>query len=704
MAVIGQIRKRSGLLIIIVGVALAAFVLGDFLQPRSGRRSNDIGVVAGENIPYPQYAQVAEEQMELLRRNQNKDRLTPEEIFQTRIQAWNQMVGDVILGQEYEALGLGLSPEELFDQVQGPQPHAYILQYFRDPETNQYNPELVRNYLRNLDNMEQEGRDQWLMLERAIKEDRLTQKYRNLLNKAFYMPKALLAKDYERKTTTATARLMGVRFNTIPDEQVSLADSDYEAYYQENKHKYTQEEARDVDYVLFDVRPSADDIAAAEEEISQIYQEIGNIEDIEAYVNANSDERYDSTFKMQGDLSLTLDTVMFRAEPGLVLGPYFENGQYKVAKLIAKEMRPDSMRASHILISYQGAFRAQENISRTKDAAQRLADSLQGVATANPGMFEALARQYSEDGTAAENGGDLDWFADQTMVGPFNQAVLDGNVGDITVTETPFGYHIIQITGKKAPVEKVRVAIVSRALEPSAETFQDAYTQASIFAGTYNTLDAFNAAVAEQGLNKRSANDLKKMDNRIPGIENPRAIIQWAFMEETQEGMVSPIFDVDGSYVVAALRARKEEGVPTLAQIKPTIEPLVLREKKGQMLMDRVKAIQGDIYQLASELSVKVDTIQNISFLSANLPGFGPEPRLIGTLFASEEGQQSEALQGENAVYVYIVDRFNPAPPKEDYTVEKQQLVRTFENKVNQQYFDVLQKLNEIEDNRHLYF
>ena len=704
MAVIGQIRKRSGLLIIIVGVALAAFVLGDFLQPRSGRRSNDIGVVAGENIPYPQYAQVAEEQMELLRRNQNKDRLTPEEIFQTRIQAWNQMVGDVILGQEYEALGLGLSPEELFDQVQGPQPHAYILQYFRDPETNQYNPELVRNYLRNLDNMEQEGRDQWLMLERAIKEDRLTQKYRNLLNKAFYMPKALLAKDYERKTTTATARLMGVRFNTIPDEQVSLADSDYEAYYQENKHKYTQEEARDVDYVLFDVRPSADDIAAAEEEISQIYQEIGNIEDIEAYVNANSDERYDSTFKMQGDLSLTLDTVMFRSEPGLVLGPYFENGQYKVAKLIAKEMRPDSMRASHILISYQGAFRAQENISRTKDAAQRLADSLQGVATANPGMFEALARQYSEDGTAAENGGDLDWFADQTMVGPFNQAVLDGNVGDIIVTETPFGYHIIQITGKKAPVEKVRVAIVSRALEPSAETFQDAYTQASIFAGTYNTLDAFNAAVAEQGLNKRSANDLKKMDNRIPGIENPRAIIQWAFMEETQEGMVSPIFDVDGSYVVAALRARKEEGVPTLAQIKPTIEPLVLREKKGQMLMDRVKAIQGDIYQLASELSVKVDTIQNISFLSANLPGFGPEPRLIGTLFASEEGQQSEALQGENAVYVYIVDRFNPAPPKEDYTVEKQQLVRTFENKVNQQYFDVLQKLNEIEDNRHLYF
>jgi peptidyl-prolyl cis-trans isomerase D len=704
MAVIGQIRKRSGLLIIIVGIALAAFVLGDFLQPRSGRRSNDIGVIAGENIPYPQFAKVADEQMELLRQNQNKDRLTPEEIFQTRLQAWNQMIGEVILGNEYEALGLTVSPEELFDQVQGTQPHAYILQYFRDPETNQYNPELVRNYLRNLDNMEQEGRDQWLLLEKAIKEDRLTQKYRNLMTKAFYMPKALLAKDYEWKTTTATARVLGLRFNSIPDEQLSLTDADYEAYYNKHKHKYEQEESRDLDYVVFDVQPSAEDIAAAETEINQIYREFGDVEEIEAYVNANSDERYDSTFKMQGELSFTLDTLMFQSEPGALAGPYFENGEYKVARLIAKEMRPDSMRASHILIAYRGAFRAAENVTRSKTEAEALADSLKAVVQTNPGMFEALARQYSEDGTAMENGGDLDWFADQTMVGPFNQAVLEGNVGDITEAETPFGYHIIQITGKKAPVEKVRVAIITRTLEPSAKTYQDAYTQASIFAGENNTLAAFNAAVAEQGLNKRSANNLKKMDNRIPGIDNPRAIIQWAFMDDTKQGMVSPIFDVDGSYVVAALRELKEDGIPSLAQLKPTIEPLVMREKKGQMLLERVNAVQGDLNQIAAGLESRVDTVQNISFMSANLPGFGPEPRLIGSIFASEPGQQSEAHQGENAVYLYVVDRFNPAPPKEDYTVEKQQLVRTFENKVNQQYFDVLQKLNSIKDYRHLYF
>ena len=140
MALIGQIRKRSGLLIVIIGVALAAFVLGDFLNPRSGRQSVDVGVIAGENISYQEFSEKSEEQLELMRQRQEKDRLTPEEIFQTRQMTWNQMVNQIIMGKEYEKLGLRLTPDELFDQVQGPDPHTYILQNFRDPNTNMYDP------------------------------------------------------------------------------------------------------------------------------------------------------------------------------------------------------------------------------------------------------------------------------------------------------------------------------------------------------------------------------------------------------------------------------------------------------------------------------------------------------------------------------------------------------------------------------------
>ncbi|HRY98042.1 MAG TPA: peptidylprolyl isomerase [Bacteroidales bacterium] len=704
MAVIGQIRKRSGILIIIVGIALASFVLGDFLSPRQGRRSNNIGMVNGEALTYMDFSTRSEEQMELVRQNQNKDKLSPDEMFQIRQQTWNEMLSEVILGEEYKKLGLSVTPEELFDQVQGPEPHAYILQYFRDPQTNMYNPELVRNYLRNLDQMEPEAKNQWLLLEKAIKQDRITAKYRNLLGKAYYMPSAFAKMDYELRNTGLSARVIGLRYDIIPNDQVSLTDADYQAYYEENKFRYEQEESRDIDYVVFNVAPSPEDIAQAEKDIAEINAEFGAASDVADYVNANSDERYDSTYKTRGSLSPTLDSVMFSAPVGAVVGPFFENQQYQIARLIDRQARPDSMKASHLLIAYQGAFNAQEGVSRTKDQAKALADSLSGILRPNVAMFEAAARQYSNDPSVKDNGGNLDWFADQSMVGPFNDAVLKGKVGDVTVAETPFGYHVIHITGKKEPVQKVRVAIVKRSLEASSNTFQDIYTKASQFAGENNTAEAFEAAVTAQGLNKLSATDIKKMDSRIPGLTSPRAVIQWAFMEETEKGSVSTVFDVEGSFVVALLKEVREEGIAPLEQIKTRIEPLVIREKKAKMLIDRFTSAKGDLNQMAATLGAKVDTLTNVSFASANLPAFGPEPEVVGGMFSASAGAVSSPVQGNMAVYVYQVDAVTPPPAKEDLSQESLMLRRVFENKVAQLYFEVIQDLSDIEDNRYMYF
>ncbi|MBE0641485.1 MAG: peptidylprolyl isomerase, partial [Bacteroidales bacterium] len=654
--------------------------------PRQGRRSNDIGLVNGENLTYMNFSSRSEEQMELVRKNQNKDKLSPDEMFQIRQQTWNEMLSEIILGKEYEELGLALTAEELFDQVQGAEPHAYILQYFRDPQTNMYNPELVRNYLRNLDQMEPEAKQQWLILEKAIKQYRLTAKYRNLLGKAYYIPSAFAKMDYELRNTITNARVVGLRYDVIPNDQVTLTDEDYEAYYEENKFRYEQEESRDIDYVMFNVGPSEEDIAQAEKEINDIYAEFGAVTEVADYVNANSDERYDSTYKIRGSLSPTLDSMMFSAPVGTVVGPFLENQQYQIARLIDRQARPDSMRASHLLIAFQGAFNAQEGVTRTKDQAQMLADSLKAVAQANPVMFEALARQYSNDPSANENGGDLDWFADQSMVGPFNDAVLKGKVGDITVAETPFGFHVINITGKKEPVQKVRVAIVKRSLDASSKTFQDIFTKASQFAGENTTAEAFDAAVAQQGLNKLSATDIKKMDSRLPGVTSPRPVIQWAFLEETQKGDVSPVFDVDGSFVVAMLKEVKEEGIAPLDLIRARIEPLVIREKKAKMLMERFNSAKGDIQQMAVALNAKVDTVNNVSFASANLPGFGPEPKLVGEMFSAAAGKVSNPVQGNMAVYVYVVDAITAPPAKEDLTQENMMLRRMFENKVSQLY------------------
>ena len=213
MALIGTIRKQSGLLIVIIGVALAAFVLGDFLKPRSGRQAVNIAEVLGEDITYTQFDARYEQNLENQKRNQNTDNLTAEETFRLKQQTYDQIVQKIVLDDQYEELGLVVSAEELFDQLQGDEPHSYILQYFKDPETQQYDPELVRNYMKQLGEMDAASRSQWETFVEAVKEDRLKTKYKNLITKGYFMPDTLMYKDYVERKAAANVRLVGVKYN-----------------------------------------------------------------------------------------------------------------------------------------------------------------------------------------------------------------------------------------------------------------------------------------------------------------------------------------------------------------------------------------------------------------------------------------------------------------------------------------------------------
>jgi len=199
MAIIGKIRKHSGLAVIIIGVAIAAFVIGDFGK-KSYKGTNEIGSVNGEAIPIMDFNNKVDGTLEIQKENSKAEKITDEETYNIRQSTWNTMVKDILMGNEYEQLGLIVSPEELFDQVQGKNPHRYILQYFKDPKTNMYDPALVLNYLKNLDKMEPKARDQWLRFETAIKDDRLQTKYNNLVSKGYYVPKAFLRKEFQNES------------------------------------------------------------------------------------------------------------------------------------------------------------------------------------------------------------------------------------------------------------------------------------------------------------------------------------------------------------------------------------------------------------------------------------------------------------------------------------------------------------------------
>lgn len=704
MAVIGTIRKQSGLLIIIVGIALAAFVLGDFLKPRSNRTAINVAEVLDEEISYSQFDVKYEQNLEAQKRNQNKENLTADEIFRLKQQTWDQLIEQIVLENEYNKLGLTVSAEELFDQIQGDEPHAYILQYFKDPETNEYDPELVRNYIKQLEQMDAATRSQWDVFVNAIKEDRLRTKFKNLISKAYFMPDTFMYLDYKDKNTSANIRIAGSRYNTIADSVVTVTDKDFQNYYEDYKQNYKQEASRDIDYVIFDVKPSPQDRKRIQDDVISIFDAFKTTDNVPLFVNAESDNRYDSTFFKQGELPVKIDSVMFNSPVGTFYDPYIENNAWHMAKLVDVQMRPDSMKATHILIGYAGAMMAGEGVTRTKDQAQALADSLLNVVKSSSTNISVLAVDFSDDPSSAENQGDLGWFADGSMVYPFNQAVLTNDVGEFTIAESNFGYHVIKVTDKQKPVKKVRVAIVDVEINPSQETFQNVFTTASEFQGRATDLESFDTLAISMGLNKRSAPNLQAMGNRIAGLDYPRGIIQWTFIEGIDVGSISPVFTLEDKYVVAIVTKVNEEGIPTLDEIKDRLRPLIVTDLKGDIMVEKMKEAAGqssDIYQIAAKLNTKVDTVENVTLNMRNIAGYGNEANVLGYVLTTEPAGLSQPIKGNNAAFVVIVDELNKPKEGEDYKVYERQLLNNFVSKVNNNSFvKTLEEKADIVDNR----
>ena len=704
MAVIGTIRKQSGLLIIIIGVALAAFVLGDFLKPRSSRAVVNVAEVLDEDISYSQFDARYEQNLEAQKRNQNKETLTSEEVFRLKQQTWDQLIEQIVLQNEYNKLGLVVSAEELFDQIQGDEPHSYILQYFKDPQTNEYDPELVRNYIKQLDQMDANSRSQWDVFVEAIKEDRIRSKYKSLISQAYFMPDTFMYYDFNDKKATAKIRLVGARYNTIDDSLVTVTDQDFQKYYTDYKQNYEQDASRDIDYVIFDVKPSSKDRKTIREDVFSIFEAFKTSDNVPLFVNAESDNRFDSTFFKQGELPVRIDSLMLNSPVGAFYDPYIEDNSWHMAKLVDIQFRPDSMKASHILIGYTGAMMAGEDVTRTKEEAMALADSLLNVVKSSSGDINALAKDFSDDPSSAENAGDMGWFADGSMVYPFNQAVLTNNVGEYTIAESMFGYHVIKITDKQDPIKKVRVAMVDVGISPSQETFQEIFTKASEFQGRATDLNSFDTLATSLGLNKRSAPNLIAMGNRIAGLDYPRGVIQWTFIEGIDIGSISPVFTMEDKYVVAIVTKVTEKGIPTIEEIKDIMEPLIVKDLKGDIMLEQMKEKVGqssDIYQIAEKLSSKVDTVENVTFNMRNIAGYGNEANILGSVFTMEPNVLSQPIKGNNAAFYVIVDAIDKPKEEEDYKIYERQLLMNFKAKVNNNSFTkTLEEEADVVDNR----
>ena len=702
MAAIEKIRRHSGLLIAIIGIALLAFVLQDLFQSQGRNTGPSVAVVDGDKISVRDYEQLKDRNLESRKSSSNNNNLSSAETYSIYNNTLEEMIKENLMTKEYDAAGIGITSEELMDQLTGDKPHEWVVQSFSD--ANGFDPQRVNEYLQNLSSLPAEYYDRWLDFEKALKQNRLETKFDNLVKASYFLPTALAQKYYENKNMKASADIIALRYTTIPDSTVTVTDADNKAFYAENKYRYETDERRDIEYVVFEIKPSLEDRQEALKAVQDMRADFVATENVASFVNANSDKRYDSTWMGRKDVPEQIEQSIFDNGNGVgyVFGPYENEDAFNLVRIVDMQNRPDSLKASHILIGYKGAYGSQDTIS--KDQAEAKANELLAqlkAAKNNDELFAQMAAEYNTDATK-DKGGDLDWFTDGAMVPQFNEYVVNNPVGSLGVVETMFGYHVVKVTGKTQPQPKVRLAYLTHEITSSTKTYQNIYAEANKFVTENRTYDQFNKAIEEQGLTKRTMPRMNKSTYQIAGIDNPREIVRWAFDEKTKKGDVSEkIFELDNMLVVAALTGVVHEGYAPLEAILDQAKYQILNKKKGEIAVEKMKACGNDVNRMVSELGAESTTVSDITLDSRVLGNFGVEADIVGTLLGMKEGEEVGPIAGNSSAFIIKNVRFTQPAATNNYSDIIREKTSQFTNKVvSGNVYNALRNQAKIKDNR----
>jgi peptidyl-prolyl cis-trans isomerase D len=720
MATLERIRQRSGLLIIVIGFAMMAFILTDLLGS-GGVLFNDtssIGKVNGSKISREEFASRIEE---LKATNPQYAQLTSKQLADF---VWNNLLREKIMGKEFKTLGFVVTEDELFFEIKK---NEQIRQAFTNPNTGIFDESQLRQYIRNISEQRETDREaaemwqQWIGFEKGMREQTQVMKYNKAVEKGFYNPKALAQKDFFASNQTYEMQFVQLTYAAIADSTIAVTDNELRAYIKANKNKFKQLNARNIEFVNFPIAASAEDKEEARQELialltdkerfnttlneTEVILGFANANDDSSFVANNSDASVDMSFHLAGELNMNIDTVFFKSPVGTIVGPYEEEGAYVISKLSEVKNVPDSVKARHILIAFQGAERAGENVLRSGQDAKALADSLFEAVKNDLSLFESTSQIFNDDITAASKGGDLGWFTPGSMAGPFNDYCFYNKKGDVGLVFTNFGFHIIHIVDQQGANKGVRVSSIYRDVIPSDATIRKIYTQASTFASEAQRSDDFRKLAEEKGLMLRPATNIQEFEDNIPGLGSSRKIVRWAWDKERKEGEIGLLENDGQGYVVVVLTDVLKEGTAPLEKVRDAATIAVRNQKKGVMLVKQMEEAKsaGDINAIAAKLNTNVKT-QSLNRKSVALTGAGAEPKVIGMMVGSPIGALSGPVAGEAAAYIFVVTSIGEAYDKGEYTDEMNNFKYEMQGRVPSDTFESMKKASKIQDRRALFY
>ena len=702
MAILGNLRKNSFVLIAVIGMALFAFVIAGVFDGSGFQSPDPIGKVNGEELSINDFRN----QMDVLKKSYNFNDL------QALTTAWDESIRSKLLEQQIDELGLGSSTDHL-EYFLSQSPSFNSDQRFLN-DAGFFDINKFSNFIAELKEINPESYVQWSNQEKQFNDQIKVNTYLNLvasgLNSTFFEGRNL----YERSNSIADISFVKIPYSTINDSLVSVSNSEVSKYIKDNPEDFEQKSTRDINYVIFSESPSAQDESDLRNKMNNLlnerseYNQVSKLNetlpgflstgDLEFFLSENSDIPYDSIYRPKGFYSSDHAQMIFNLENNNTYGPYIDGDFLKISKMINKKSN-GNVRASHILISYNGAQGASPQITRTKDEARNEANRILKLARSNSDSFSSYALEFS-DGPSKTNGGDLGFFQEGTMVKPFNDYVFSNRVGRIGLVETDFGFHVIKVVAKE---DVVLVGTLALKNIPSERTSDSIFNIASKFEIDLADTSDINKTANNLDFEVKNLTSIGELDHDLPNMTSQRRLVQWLFEPETNVNDYRRFDLSSGGYVIVQLTEKNQEGLisPGLASL--SVLPILKNKKKAKIIFNENKSF-NTLEELASNNGLE---IQNVSALNQSTPivaQAGFEPKVIGNAFRLDIEGTSSLFEGETGVYMIKLNSFKSAEETENYSAFENQLTNKLRTNLDFNVVQSLKKSADISDNRSEYY
>lgn len=713
MSIIQNIRDKAAWIIIAaIALALIAFVVQDGFRSKSlfSGSDNTVGVINGtkvDAIEFEKRISQAEEQYraagyplnDMMRQN-------------IRESLWNEYVENAIMTDHYEDLGIAVSDKELSDILYGANPPQDLRQQFTDPNTGVYDANAAYQQIQALRKQKTSPMyasffNQYLP---ALAKSRQREKYLSLISNSIYVPRWMVERMNVDNSQQAAISYVAVPYTSISDSAVKVSDDEIRSYVDKHKEEFKQERSRTIEYVMVDAAPSKADTSAVLQQMEAVKAEFGTTTDPSSFLTRNASETpyYDGYIVKSKIQVPNADTITSLAE-GAVYGPYIDNNNFAMAKMIGKRSIPDSVKVRHILIKTSGAQPGLPGLpdSIAKARIDSIVNAIRGGAN-----FDSMVVKYTDDEGSRDKQGIYEFSSLQlpTISKEFGEAAFFGTTGDkktVKVSNDKYsGYHYVEVLKQWNFEPAYKIAYLSKPILSSDETMNTAMGLASQIAAESRSKAQLDEAAKKRNLNKFTAAEIKPLESNVAGLGSSRELVKWMFDAKVGDVSERP-FLVGDKYVIPALTAAYEEGTTPVELARTSVEPIVRNEKKAKQIIDKIGKATT-LEAVAQAFNQQVASSDSLLFSSPFIPNVGQETKVVGAAFnKNNTNKVSEPIAGNSGVFVIRTNSVGAIANPSFDAVQQQASLQQFQQRSFSDpkvILDILKKGVTIKDNRSKFF